>query len=77
MDKVCIHVMLRYGVEVVRCKNASEASDYLLSLSRTLESQIERPLTEFNCVTKATRMKAADDLNQKDKEKFQVFIQLI
>lgn len=66
------HLLLMYDIEIVRCKGLSETCEYLHTMTRSLESQLERPLTAFNCVNKAMRQKAGDELAGAQKEKFMV-----
>lgn len=74
VDWACTHVLLKFDIEIVRCKGYGEVSEYLHTMSRSLESQLERPLTAFNCVNKAAKIKAADELSGFQKEKFLVWM---
>jgi hypothetical protein len=61
-----------YDVEIFRCKGIANISEYLHTMTRALESQLERPLTAFNCVSKATKLKVGDELTGQQKENFMV-----
>lgn len=72
VDGACTHVLLMYDVEIFRCKGTANIAEYLHTMTRALESQLERPLTAFNCVSKATKLKVGDELTGQQKENFMV-----
>lgn len=67
-DQSIIHLILAHDVEVVRFKTLIDLSAHLHTLSRTIDSPIERSLTAFSCLQKYnaivfTRASCSLDLN--------------
>jgi hypothetical protein len=57
----------------VKCANINEVIDYLHTMGKSLEYQMEQPLTIFSCVTKASKLKPEIHLSVIDRENFEVF----